>query len=179
MVIIPIISSRHYRWAIDELQWLLTRIIAIFMHKCSKHQGPHAQVIHMDLDHVISSIAVIGNMKLWSQVICWCYQHCCCNLKCFQNTVPISFWCLTKEVFLWFSSLLYTQNFFLPYNPTFSHSSPHDNLQLKVWVSALLGTWGSSSSPWGSRGVTMLGGLQHRPSGSQKPGRKATYPSYK
>lgn len=36
------------------------------MHKCSKHQGPHAQVIHMDLDHVINSTAVIGNMKLQS-----------------------------------------------------------------------------------------------------------------
>lgn len=91
MVIIPIISSRDYRWAIDELQWLLTRIIALFTRKCSKHQGPHAQVIHMDLDHVINSIAVIGNMKLWSQVICWCYQHCCWTQSVFKIPSPFHF----------------------------------------------------------------------------------------
>lgn len=149
------------------------------MHKCSKHQGPQAQVIYMDLDHVINSIAVIGNMKLWSQVICWCYQHCCCNSKCFQNTVPISFWCLTKEVFLWFSWLLYTKNFSLLHNPTSSHTSPHNSLQLKSWYSALLGAWGSFSSPWGVEGVRGSGGLQHRPAGSHKPVRRATYPALK
>lgn len=133
MVIIPIISSRDYRWAIDELQWLLTRIIAIFMHKCSKHQGPRAQVIHMDLDHVINSTAVIGNMKLQSQVTCWCYQHCCCNPKGFQNTVPILFQYLTKKVLLWFSWLFYTMNLLLPHNHTFYHPS-HNSLQLQGFL---------------------------------------------
>lgn len=75
MVIIPNETSRDYRWAIDELQWLLTGIVAIFMHKRSKHWGPHTQVIHVDLDQVINSIALTSNMKLWSQAICWCYQQ--------------------------------------------------------------------------------------------------------
>lgn len=93
------------------------------------------------------------------------------NPKCFQNTVPISLRCLTNEVFLWFSWLLYTKDF--------SHPSPHASLQLEGWVSVLLGAWGSSSSPWGVGGVRRPGGLQHRSAGSQKPGRRATYPSEK
>lgn len=146
MVIIPIISSRDYRWAIDELQWLLTRIIAIFMHKCSKHQGPHSQVIHMDLDHVINSTAVIGNMKLQSQVTCWCYQHCCCNPKGFQNTVPILFQCLTKKVFLRFSWLFHTTNLLLPHNPTFSHTS--QNYKVESQLSLALGAPFLSLGHW-------------------------------
>lgn len=40
------------------------------MHKYSKHQGPHTQVIHMNLVHVINLIVLIGNTKLKSQAIC-------------------------------------------------------------------------------------------------------------
>lgn len=110
---------------------------------------------------------------------CRRYQHCCCNPKCFQNTVPISFQRLTKEVLLWFSRWLYTKNFCLPHSPTFLHPSPHNSLQRKGWLSALLSACSSSSSSWGAGGVRRPGGLQHRPTGCQKPGRRATNPSQK
>lgn len=141
------------------------------MHKCSKHQGPHAQVIHMDLDHVINSTAVIGNMKLQSQVTCWCYQHCCCNPKGFQSTVPILFQYLTK-VFLWFSWLFNAMNLFLPHNPTFSQQQPPDKADPQPSLAQRapflsLGHWRCVETRRAPNGST----------GSQKPDRRAPCPS--
>lgn len=134
------------------------------MHKYSKHQGPHAQVIHMNLVHVINLIVLIGNAKLKSQAICWCYQQCSCNPKHFQNPVPVSFWCLTKEVFLWLSWLLRIKNFFLSYNLPFSLPSPNNQkaaAHRRLFLSL------------GPRGVRRRQRLQQRPTGSQKPGKRA------
>lgn len=131
----------------------------------------------MDLDPcVINSIAVIGNIKLWSQVILWCYhQHYCCNQKGLQNPALISFWHLPKEAFLWFSRLLYTKlsSHTAPLAPTFlpmTVSNYKAGFQPSLVHGAPLPLLG---------GVKRPGGLQHRSTGSQKHGRRAAYPSQK
>lgn len=141
------------------------------MHKCSKHQGPHAQVIHMDLDHVINSIAVIGNMKLWSQVICWCYQHCCWTQSVFKIPSPFHFGVSQMKFSFGFPGC-FTQRI-SPILLPMPASNWKAGFQSSLVHGAPLPLLG------GVGGVRRPGGLQHRSAGSQKPGRRATYPSEK
>lgn len=142
------------------------------MHKCSKHQGPHAQVIHMDLDHVINSTAVIGNMKLQSGDLLMLSAHCCCNPKAFQNTVPILIQYLTKKVFLWFSWLFDTVNLFFPHHPTFSQQQPPAKVDPQPSLAQRI--------PFLSLGCWRCVETRRAPNksiGSQKPDRRAPHPS--
>lgn len=105
------------------------------MHKCSKHQGPHAQVIHMDLDHVINSTAVIGNMKLQSGDLLM-LSALLLQPKGFSKHCPHSDSVSHKEGFPLVFLVVWHSESLLPTPPHFLPTTASS----QGWPSALLGT---------------------------------------